>query len=359
MKYPVFELFYDPQAAEFLKLSLVKTPAIERNFLAFNEQKEFSFSIIDSDKHEVYGPVLRPDFLIYRHDDEIGEYFIKFSKETIAEIQAAFLANSKFNLDHSIPTDKFVVLESFLIDKENGICPTIFDGIEDGSWIVKLKCIDEDLWQEIKSGEFKGFSLESIFEFKEIKLENQKMNIQKIRLQLAKLLLKLGTANAVKDEVTYVFEYEGQELENGKEVFVVSEQGDLEHPEDGEYIIGEEKWEVRDGVVRKIEEIVEEKEEETRVENLEEEVVKEETEEIKEETEKPDLQAEIEEINKRLDEISDLISNFMEVTTSINSRIEDLETKFSNVRTQAPEKLEKQEIKEAKDENPYAFLKKK
>lgn len=359
MKYPVFELFYDPQAAEFLKLSLVKTPAIERNFLAFNEQKEFSFSIIDSDKHEVYGPVLRPDFLIYRHDDEIGEYFIKFSKETIAEIQAAFLANSKFNLDHSIPTDKFVVLESFLIDKENGICPTIFDGIEDGSWIVKLKCIDEDLWQEIKSGEFKGFSLESIFEFKEIKLENQKMNIQKIRLQLAKLLLKLGTANAVKDEVTYVFEYEGQELENGKEVFVVSEQGDLEHPEDGEYIIGEEKWEVRGGVVRKIEKVEAPTGEEEVIEEevLEDASTEEAVEEVTEAAE-DDLRAQIEAINARLDEISEVIGNFMELTTSINSRLEELEAKLSKVSVQVPEKLEKEEIIKEKETNPYACLRK-
>ena len=373
-KLPIFRCFLDSEKGPAtLKVSLVANPAVESLFLHFSAeevQKQY-FSIADEEQRIVYGCVGRPDFPIYRVDEYGNEYYIVFSKEAIAELAESFMQSQRFNLAHSISTDDVAVLESFIIDREHGISPEQFSSLEDGSWLVKARILSDELWQDVKAGKFKGFSMEGYFTSIKIdlsKIENtHKMNLQKIRLQLAKLLLKLGTVTAVKDEIEHVFEYEGQELTEGKEVFIANENGDLEHPEDGEYLIGEEIWEVRDGLVFKKKEIKDVEDvievipgetEEVLAEETTEEVKEEVTEEVKED-ETPDFQAEIDAINKRLDELSEIINNFVEVTNKINTRIEELESKLSNVKTQVPEKLEKQEIKTAKDENPYACLSKK
>ena len=36
----------------------------------------------------------------------------------------------------------------------------------EGTWMVSLKVEDDQLWQEIKAGKYKGFSIEGLFKFK-------------------------------------------------------------------------------------------------------------------------------------------------------------------------------------------------
>lgn len=370
MRLPLYRLLFDEKNNEqHLKMSLVDAPATDSLFLKFEEDHKFQFSVINEDEQIIYGVALRADFPIYRNDNYLGEYFITFSRETIAKIQAEFLKTRKFNLQHTVDNDGLEVLESFLIDKENGICPQAFSEIEDGSWVLKVHVTDEVLWKSIKQGLFNGFSVEGYFDYSKVELSKQTNNIMSLKalkIKLAKLLLKLGTITAVKDEVQYTLEFNGPELEDGVEVFIEDENEELVHPEDGEYVIDEVKWEIKEGIARKVAETTEE----TTTETTEEDVVREEaaevtTEEVTEETVteetdvEDDIKAQIAAINSRLDEIASVIDSFMELTEKINSRVEELEAKLSKVSVQAPEKLEKEEIKESKKNNPYACLSKK
>ena len=43
--------------------------------------------------------------------------------------------------------------------------PKGYEDVADGSWFVSYLIDNEDVWQRVKSGEFKGFSVEGVFDF--------------------------------------------------------------------------------------------------------------------------------------------------------------------------------------------------
>lgn len=136
-------------------ISLVDYPAIEADFVALSKQLPIQLS---TDKMELIGPVLIPDKLIYRRL-EGREFYISFDAETIEQLANDYLANGfqyNFTLDHKTETQDVVVVQSW-VTLEDGEYPK-------GTWMIKAKVNNEDLWQSIKSGEFKGFSIESVVE---------------------------------------------------------------------------------------------------------------------------------------------------------------------------------------------------
>ena len=105
------------------------------------------------------------------------EYYVVFTKEIIRKIVNKYAKNGLFNsvnLQHNDLnfTNKAIMIESYIIDKERGICPTEFSDIEDGSWYVSFHIEDEMLWKEIKDGkELKAFSVQGLFNLIEDKFE--------------------------------------------------------------------------------------------------------------------------------------------------------------------------------------------
>ena len=373
---PLFQIIYDELVSpETLKMSLVTSPAVESLFLKFKNAEpaqKFMFSVEDEDQHTIYGVALRADFPIYRNEEDLGEFYIQFDKDTIKLIESEFLKTQQFNLQHQTDTEAIQVLESFIIDRENGISPSQFLDIEDGSWILKCKVNDDEIWRSIKNGEFAGFSIEAVFSLDEIKLKAHEilaatepehihkpnphmMNIKSIRTKLAKLLLKLGTANATKDGIEVVFEFDGPELKDGVEVFITDENEELIHPEDGVWTIDNQEWEVRDGVVKLVNaEPVEEPEEEPEQENLEEEPA---------EPEQPsepaqDLRQAIDELTARFNDMASILNELINNQQTMGDKLNELELQLKSLVTKTPEKLEKQTVKTPQD-NPYACLSKK
>ena len=168
-------------------ISLVSTPAVEIDFLCFEKEDsvEISFSA-NEDKHIISGIALRADFPIYRRNGDY-EYYVVFTKEIIRKIVNKYAKNGLFNsvnLQHNDLnfTNKAIMIESYIIDKERGICPTEFSDIEDGSWYVSFHIEDEMLWKEIKDGkELKAFSVQGLFNLIEDSVANteEKLSHQK------------------------------------------------------------------------------------------------------------------------------------------------------------------------------------
>lgn len=148
------------------KISLVTHPAVEENFLLFDETKraDYSFSIQNEEKRIVSGIAMVADRPIYRETANKEGYYVIFSKDTIEKIVNRFAKNNyAFNIsvDHEIDVPDCYVVESFIINKERGICPVEFADVEDGSWYTSVKIDNDAVWNAIKNGQgLNGFSVE-------------------------------------------------------------------------------------------------------------------------------------------------------------------------------------------------------
>lgn len=197
-------------------ISLVQFPAVERNFLKFdkNSKKKYKFN---QDKHIISGIVALADVPIYRYSPEMGEYWVVFDKETIRTMVEKYAELGLFNSvnlghDENRQVKDCFLIESYIIDKERGICPKEFEDAPDGSWIASFKVEDENLWEQIKNGtEFNGFSLEGMFELEEYMNFSSDVNILKqinqeimklSKIALRNLILRFEDVNTDKGIIT-------------------------------------------------------------------------------------------------------------------------------------------------------------
>jgi hypothetical protein len=173
MKLPVYKLdineFDEETGIDFV--SLVENAAIQKDFLAFSETP-IKFAIQDEEKRIVTGAAMIADLPIYRRDDVRGEYYVVFDKESIFKIAKKWARSNQYNsvnAHHKTPIMNGVSLfESYIIDRERGVMPPIgFEEVADGSWFVSYLIDNDDVWAKVKSGEFKGFSVEGVFDFPE------------------------------------------------------------------------------------------------------------------------------------------------------------------------------------------------
>lgn len=174
MDLPVYKLQIDASQDSELQVdyvALVDKPAIEKDFIAFNESKPLQF-LVNEDRNIISGAAMLADVPIYRRDEQMGEYFVVFDAPTIFQIVEKFFSkgfNQNFNLMHD-PAAKLsgvTVFESFIVDKSRGIQPMVgFEDAKDGSWFMSAKVNNPEVWQMIKNGTVKGFSVEGIFSYK-------------------------------------------------------------------------------------------------------------------------------------------------------------------------------------------------
>ena len=148
------------------KISLVDLPAVEENFLLFDETKhiDYSFSVQNEEKRLVSGIAMVADRPIYRETPDKKGYYVIFSKDTIEKIVNRFAKNNyafNISIQHKTDVTDCYVVESFIINKERGICPKEFADVEDGSWYTTVKIDNDSVWDAIKNGEgLNGFSVE-------------------------------------------------------------------------------------------------------------------------------------------------------------------------------------------------------
>jgi hypothetical protein len=165
--------------AEVSFIALVDRPAIQKNWNAFKENVKFQ--IISEDKRIISGPVMLADSPIYRNDSINGEYYVVFSKDTIFKIAQKFFkkgyqANVNLMHDSEQQVSGVTMFESFISDKDRGILPMKgFEDAPDGSWFGSFKVEDDSVWQMIKEGKVKGFSVEGVFEYSKAKTKEAQL----------------------------------------------------------------------------------------------------------------------------------------------------------------------------------------
>lgn len=167
---PLFELIINPEDHSGVTgVAFVDRPAIEINWQSFNEPKPFKFETISKEKRIVAGPLMVANTPIYRNDNGF-EYNCFFRPETIESIRDKFHKNQyehRVNPMHEsmmLLPDCYMVSD-FIVNKERGINPPIgFENVPNRSWWGEFKIDNDEVWNEfIKTGLFKGFSVEGFF----------------------------------------------------------------------------------------------------------------------------------------------------------------------------------------------------
>ena len=148
-------------------LSIVENPAIQSDFIALGDQKPVLLAEVNKDKQILMGAALIPDKPIYRKDGD-EEYYVYFSKETIAKTAEAFFRNNNQNnatLEHAEVLDNMTVFESWIVeDPEFDKSKKYGLEVPAGTWMVSMKVDDEDVWDNyVKDNKVFGFSIEGKF----------------------------------------------------------------------------------------------------------------------------------------------------------------------------------------------------
>lgn len=187
---PIYDikLTDDSQGVGFI--SLVDEPAIGVDWIKLSKQAQLSFKV-DKEKQLLYGPFLIPNKLIYRHDEKMGEYYVRFSAEEIDKIATKFnedLNNKNINFQHTDQKVEAFVASNWLIDGGQDKSHNLGFDLPEGTWFGAVKVKDEAFWTDkVKTDEVKGFSVEILADL-ELQLKNKEQKMEKeIKLASAKL----------------------------------------------------------------------------------------------------------------------------------------------------------------------------
>ena len=187
-KIPVYRFKCLPDDESKLEaVALVDTPAIEMNWQAFSNNN-YKFSAIE-EKRIISGPLMVADLPIYRRDSS-GEYYGVFEAEDIYNLRNKFFKQSldkSVNMMHDSNqmVEGVYMIESFLIDSTRGIFSPKGYNLTDGSWFGSYKVDNDEIWNDfIKTGEFKGFSVEGLFNT--VKIEDKPIDLIEQIIEIVK-----------------------------------------------------------------------------------------------------------------------------------------------------------------------------
>lgn len=196
---PIYEIYIDlneeDTTVEFN--SLVADPAHEISYQTFSNKKRYQFN---EEERVITGVAISADTPIYRYDDHSKEeYYVVFTKEAIKNIIVDYARRQNFNnvnLEHNSANvvDGIYMIHSYQIDEAKGFSkPERFHDVNDGSWIVSYKVMNDDIWEKAKSGEWSGFSIEGSFYLSETNRTMESEMMKQVFTALQNLKSILGT----------------------------------------------------------------------------------------------------------------------------------------------------------------------
>ena len=225
-------------------ISLVTSPAIEVDFVFFGKDKHnLTFSKIDEEKRMLISPALIPNKQIFRYNPNTdSEYYVYFSTDTVRKASELYLKynnHHKATYQHQDRVAGVLTVESWIKEGDQDKSKMYGYDLPNGTWFVKMKIENNDLWEKIKAGELKGLSIEGYFVdkmekmsktvtdeeivkaynelVKEGKIKKVKLGIEKVELALLddieKIILRalklkdaiIDATNRASDELSRAF----------------------------------------------------------------------------------------------------------------------------------------------------------
>jgi hypothetical protein len=167
-KMEIIELLIDENKIEsgINAVSVVESPAIEENFVALKKH-EVELKEVDGEKRILMGAALVPNKQIYRKNGD-KEFYIYFSEDTVRKASELFLMRANQNnatLEHEKKMlDGMSVVESWIIEDEKTDKSKLYNfNLPKGTWMISMKVNNDEIWNKVKAGEVKGFSIEGYF----------------------------------------------------------------------------------------------------------------------------------------------------------------------------------------------------
>ena len=149
-------------------ISLVASPAIEQDMVYFNKEKNnLTLAKIDEEKRMLVSPALIPNKQIFRYDPNTdSEYYVYFSPETVRKASELYLKHNnhhKATYEHQDRVSGVLTVESWIKEGDMDKSKMYGYDLPNGTWFVKMKINNSELWNKIKAGELKGLSIEGYF----------------------------------------------------------------------------------------------------------------------------------------------------------------------------------------------------
>jgi hypothetical protein len=174
-KIPTYKaVISDRDDTGIMAVSFVDYPAIERDFIALKKQVAIKLNI-NKQKQVLTGALLIPDQLIYRQDDNRGEYNLVFTKDEIEKIAFKMmrrrdpLSQTSHQHERALMGNHLVELWIVKDSKQDKSVALGLGELPAGTLVVSYKIEDPAYWRnEVLTGNVKGFSLEGIFNFNRI-----------------------------------------------------------------------------------------------------------------------------------------------------------------------------------------------
>lgn len=165
----IVELILD-EAQEMMgidAISIVESPAIQEDFVALNSD-EIKLAEVSKEKKILMGALLVPNKPIYRKNGEDDEYYIYFSKDTIAKASQLYLKNGyqgNSTLEHASALQGLTLVESWLVEDDVHDKSRKYGmNVPVGTWMGAVKVDNDEIWNEyVKTDKVRGFSIEGYF----------------------------------------------------------------------------------------------------------------------------------------------------------------------------------------------------
>ena len=215
---PVYQISIDDYDEAGIDLiSFVSNPAILVKGVTLADNKPILQFKLSEEQMIVAGAVLIPDLKIYRYDEEIGEYYVTFSKETIKKMVERFNQNPKkdmFNIEHTEKIAPAFMLGSWIIESEEYDKSKMygFDNLPVGTFFAEVKITDKDFWEkEIKKEGRYGFSIEGLLGLKMSELLKKNFELNRISFDVDGVLTTKEGRDMLQEEIN-----------KGSEVYIIS-----------------------------------------------------------------------------------------------------------------------------------------
>lgn len=237
MKIPVYNLLIDENENDetgVWAISFVDQPANEVDFVALGKEKKEVYLNKDTQKQVLTGVILKPEQLIYRQSEKLGDYYIRFSAEQIEKIARKMMrtgvALQSTTHQHSTPLNGNYLTELWIVedprnDKANALG---FSDLPKGTLMCSYKINDKAYWDsQVMTGHVKGFSLEGFFSQelamsksnKQLIMNKKKRKESTLLGKISRFLLDLDSVSAADTTASGV-PYVVFVLADGKEAYV-------------------------------------------------------------------------------------------------------------------------------------------
>lgn len=239
----IYEAKIDDFNDGIIAISLVEFPAVEKDFVCFNADKEpIRFSIDNEEERLISGVIMLADSPIYRRNGDY-EYYVTYNRETLKKMASKLLQDGTFKNIDIQHNGEFIkgleLMELYIKDEKKGLNPNYVSDVPDGSLMGTFHITDDALWNEVKNGNYlNGFSLEGLFTIE--KMNNNKVNKNTSMNILNKFMKRLVKFAEIATDKGVLLIAEGDEFAIGTEVYVEIE-GEWVAAEDGEYRLDDDR----------------------------------------------------------------------------------------------------------------------